>query len=93
MSDSYRAIFDAAFQQLDISFAKSLLQEQIAAVGFEHSRPSAVFRPALSIDGDQWCALYGDDLQNGVAGFGRSPVEAMTDFDNAWHRKLESRNV
>jgi len=53
-----------------------------------HERPSAVFRPALSIDGDQWCALYGANLQDGVAGFGRSPADAMRAFDTAWSAKL-----
>ena len=47
-------------------------------------RPSRVFRPRLSIDGDQWCALYGENLQDGVAGFGNSPEEAMIAFDEAW---------
>jgi len=27
----------------------------------EYERPSVMFRPKLSIDGNQWCALYGDD--------------------------------
>jgi len=32
----------------------------------------------LSLDGDQWCALIGDNLQNGVAGFSaENPVEAI----------------
>ena len=32
---------------------------------------------AVGHDGDQWCALYGENLQEGVAGFGRTPAEAM----------------
>ncbi len=50
--------------------------------------PSVVFRPRLSIDGDQWCALYGENLQDGVAGFGSSPEKAMQDFDDAWTRDI-----
>lgn len=53
--------------------------------------PSAVYRPALSIDGNQWCALYGDNLQDGVAGFGDSPALAMADFDNNWKASLPAR--
>lgn len=53
-------------------------------------RPSVLFRPHLSIDGNQWCALYGDNLQDGVAGFGDSPEAAMRDFDQAWGKKLEA---
>lgn len=29
-------------------------------------------------DGDQWCALSGDDLQSGVAAFDHSSVKAFT---------------
>lgn len=53
-----------------------------------YGAPSAIYRPALSIDGNQWCALYGDNLQDGVAGFGDSPALAMEAFDKAWHEKI-----
>jgi hypothetical protein len=51
----------------------------------EYCRPAVVFKPRIFMDGDQWCALYGDDLQNGVAGFGDSPDKAMRAFDAAWY--------
>ncbi len=54
----------------------------------EQRRPSVIFRPSLSIDGNQWRALYGDNLQDGVAGFGNSPSAAMHDFDRNWLAKL-----
>ena len=31
-------------------------------------------------DGDKWCALYGEDLQSGIAGFGDTPFLAMADL-------------
>ena len=46
--------------------------------------PSVLFRPSLSIDGNQWCALYGENLQDGIAGFGDTPAKAMADFDKNW---------
>lgn len=61
-----------------------MAKESIAQAAAEQMRPAVSFKPRLSIDGDQWCALYGDDLQSGVAGFGKSPEEAMWDFDKAW---------
>lgn len=64
---------------------------QVAAQ--HYTSPSVVWKPKLSIDGDQWCALFGDDLQSGVAGFGASPQEAMWDFDKAWSRKLTPSNA
>jgi len=53
------------------------------------SRPSTRYKPKLSIDGNQWCALFGQNLQDGVAGFGDSPDEAYKDFDKKWFEKLK----
>lgn len=50
--------------------------------------PSEIFHPSLSIDGDQWCALYGENIQDGVTGFGKSPQEAMNNFDKNFNEKL-----
>ena len=40
----------------------------------------------LSRDGDQWCALLGANLQEGHAGFGDSPADALRALANdlAW---------
>lgn len=50
----------------------------------ERLRPFMLLRPRLYPDGNQWCALYGDNLQDGVAGFGDTPEEAAKAFDDAW---------
>jgi hypothetical protein len=52
-------------------------------------RPCVIHRPVLTIDGNKWQALYGDDLENGVAGYGSSPAEAMADFDAKWVETLK----
>lgn len=59
-------------------------QQEIYAVSNALQRPSVLYRPWISVDGNKWCALYGDDLAHGVAGFGDTPAEAMADFDKAW---------
>lgn len=51
-------------------------------------RPSYIFKPELTVDGNQWIALYGKDLQDGVAGFGNSPEEAYLSFDKAWNKQI-----
>ncbi len=102
MSDTYQAVYDAVrsrigsidigaavSQAFDISHAVEMVKQEFFFVLSQHQRPSILMRPTLSIDGDQWCALYGDDLQKGVAGFGKSPDEAMENFDEVWVRKLE----
>ena len=64
------------------------VQQCIVSVAENMERPSALFRPALILDGDKWCALYGTNLQDGVAGFGNSPSLAMADFDARWKALL-----
>jgi hypothetical protein len=46
--------------------------------------PHVLMRPRLFVDGNKWCALYGDDLHVGCAGFGDTPHGAMDDFDKNW---------
>ena len=58
-------------------------------VAHEMRRPSFLYRPTLSIDGNKWCALYGDNLQDGVAGFGDSPKEAYEAFDIEWSKRIQ----
>jgi hypothetical protein len=58
---------------------------------FEQIRPFMLLRPSISVDGDQWCALYGENLQDGVAGFGDSPESAAKAFDAAWITDLEQQ--
>jgi hypothetical protein len=58
--------------------------DAIRAVEAEMRRPFVVLRPKIFPDGNQWCALYGDNLQEGVCGFGDTPELAAQAFDNAW---------
>ena len=46
--------------------------------------PHVYMRPRIYLDGDQWCALYGRDLQEGVAAFGDTPADACRAFDLTW---------
>jgi hypothetical protein len=78
------AIERVAFQCFDISNMRAIIQQECCSAIAEWRRPSVLFRPALSIDGSVWCALYGEDLQSGVAGFGQTPEAACMDFDKNW---------
>ena len=51
----------------------------------ERNRPSVIWRPRVYRDGDQWCALLGKDIVEGVVGFGPTPEKATQEFDKAWH--------
>lgn len=104
MTDSHQAIYDAvrsrisngnigsavetAIRDANIGHYFMLACDGLAHALDDHSRPSVLFRPTLSADGTSWCALYGDDLASGVAGFGDTPAEAMAAFDKAWTNEL-----
>ena len=60
------------------------MSHDFAAALVGYTLPSAIYRPSLKIDGNKWCALYGESLEEGIAGFGDTPAEAMAEFDKAW---------
>ncbi len=51
--------------------------------------PHVLMRPAIFPDGNAWCALYGENIQEGVVGFGDTPAAAAADFDLAWTQQLK----
>jgi hypothetical protein len=89
--DVSAAVSEALRVNLDLSSLHIQAQHALQSVQLEHTRPSVLFRPKIGIDGNKWSALYGEDLQNGVCGFGDSPEEAMRDFDRSWEAKLGVR--
>lgn len=38
-------------------------------------------------DGDQFCFVWGEDLQSGIAGFGPTAMAALIAFDEAMYRR------
>lgn len=38
------------------------------------------FRPKIYQDGNQFCCLYGDNLQEGICAFGENPMNAVYNF-------------
>ena len=53
-------------------------------VEHERARPFILLRPKVFPDGNQWCVLYGENLQDGVCAFGNTPAEAALKFDIEW---------
>lgn len=100
MTDTHQAIYDAvrsrlsngdigsavenAIRDAGLSHYADRAASTIESVAYEYQNPSAIYRPRISADGNMWCALYGDNLQEGVAGFGETPAKAMRAFDLAW---------
>jgi hypothetical protein len=72
---------DAAFSQIK---AEAFPDNKLNSRGVSTVPPSVLYKPVISLDGNQYCALYGDDLMAGCAGFGSTMAEAMADFDKNW---------
>lgn len=79
-----QVVRDIAWQAFDISHAREIVQQEICCAAVEAMRPSVLFRPEVSLDGNAHCVLYGEDLMAGCAGFGSTMAEAMADFDKNW---------
>ena len=71
-----------------ICFTSEVIRNEMCYAISQYTLPSVVYKPRVFIDGKQWCALYGDNIQDGVVGFGKSPAEAMWDFNKNWHKNI-----
>ncbi len=76
-----------------ITWNMEMIKREYTESAEEKRRPSILLRPKIFIDGNQWCALYGENLQDGVAGFGDSPETAFWDFDVQFRKKLNSNKI
>ncbi len=81
------AVAHACRQAFDVSHTVAIIQQEFCIAAGEMVRPSVVYKPTLIADGDMWCVLLGEDLQTGVAGFGKTVAEAMTAFDQAFYKE------
>lgn len=79
--------------QMDVDFgwmtSEVVMHVRQAAerIAEEWCRPSLAQKPTLSKDGDMWCVLLGDNLQEGISGFGPDPFYALVAFDRAFTRE------
>lgn len=78
------AVADIARNSFDISRLLEAASQELYSVSYEWRRPFMLLKPRMFPDGNQWCALYGDDIQSGVCGFGDTPDRAAAEFDKAW---------
>jgi hypothetical protein len=74
-----------------ICHAAQQVNEAIQQVASCYGSPSEIYKPRLFVDGNEWCALLGEDIQSGICGFGKSPYLAMQAFNDAWHEPLPTK--
>lgn len=74
---------DTSRNEIGSSIVRAV-RDIFAHIHRELTRPSVLYRPNLTHDGKQWRVLYGENLHDGITGFGDTPEEAMRAFDQAW---------
>lgn len=105
--DNYQAVYEAVRSRIgefngerliqeivskfDISYQVESIKNEFINVAYEQQRPSVLFSPKLSIVGDQYRALFGDGIEEGVVAFGKTPDEAMRNFDKSWEKQLTKK--
>lgn len=75
------------FESNHIEWRTQAIAEEAAKAREAQTAPHVLMRPAIYPDGNAWCALYGENLQEGVCGFGDTPAEACADFDKNWREQ------
>ncbi len=80
--DIHEAIRSAIIEAFEPTYS-AIYEVQIdwQNAGQKYARPSVVFKPKISIDGNVYCVLLGKNLVEGIAGFGETLAKAMLDFD------------
>jgi hypothetical protein len=78
--------------QLNIEHEHMIMRQEFQEAQYAQQAPHVLMRPKVYPDGDHWCALYGVDLQEGVAGFGKTPEGACENFDYNWRSQILSEN-
>ena len=74
----------SSYLQQERSFKAQVLYELLHKHILELKRPFILLKPKIQIDGNKWCVLYGENLQDGVCAFGDTPEQASINFDIAW---------
>lgn len=71
----------------NVEYSTALVNQQAADLRYEGELKRSYWATALGLvplaDGNQWCVLWGADLQAGIAGFGPTPIAAIRDFELA----------
>jgi len=49
----------------------------------------SILKPSIKKDGNQWCVLYGENIQEGICGFGDTPYKAILSFNGEWYKSLK----
>ena len=71
------------------------LESHAAALNYDNAVQNNKFNLVSKLglyprkDGDMWCFLWGENLQDGVVGFGKTVARAAEDFEENCYRSIK----
>jgi len=71
--------------------AQQLAHEMVCHLdnyAIERNTPFVIYGARIFQDGNMWCALLGETIQNGVCAFGETPAKAVQEFNRAWYQTV-----
>ena len=77
------------FNKLQASIDSIKDNEEYTCVEIIEVEESEKRKLQMTKDGDQYCVLFGDDIQKGISGFGDTPEEAIDNFCDAWPKIID----
>ena len=79
---------------MDFSNTEYLIREEFMTMLSCWQLPSVLYKPRVFLDGNMWCCLYGENIQEGVCAFGSTPHKAVENFDHyTWYGKPSPAEV
>jgi len=82
---------ETQFERFHYDYQNAAESEKNAAANKENLSIIAALGLKPFTDGDMYCFLWGDDLQNGIAGFGETVDLAVLDFNKNYFKKSHRR--
>ena len=71
--------------ELNLRYSNALIDQGAAFLNRDTAKRRGYWAVVLGLnpfpDGDQWCLMWGQNIQEGVCAFGSSPQEAIEKFD------------
>jgi hypothetical protein len=78
---------------LQIEQLPAIIREDVEDFLETHPRsPAAQLRPKFGVVGNVWLAYIGPKLRRGASGLGKTPRDALEDFNRRFMKPLISRN-
>lgn len=81
------------YNKLSIEEKNISLEHQSAMnrlIELEEYNLFSLLKPKVTIDGNMYCVLYGEDLYDGIAGFGETIYKAILNFNQQFNKEIKT---